>query len=96
MVESFLDLELEDTGATVEVDEDILALKIAYDKIFLNVYNTPEGKKMFDTLRERHVEVPIYVKGDSLEAVSYRQGMSDLVTMMEGCVDEALNPPTSQ
>jgi len=90
MAKDFTDLE---NDVTVEVDEDIMAQKIAFDKIFLNVYNSPEGKKMFDTLRERHVEVPIYVKGDTLEATSYRQGMADIVLAMEKCVEDALNPP---
>ena len=92
MVDDFTDLE---GGATVEVDEDILALKIEFDKIFLNCYNTPEGKRMFEELRKRHVEVPIYVKGDTLEVTSYRQGMSDLVIGMEKCVDDALMPHAS-
>lgn len=92
MVDNFGELD----GADVEVDEDILALKIEYDKIFLNCYNTPEGKRLFDTLRERHVEVAIYTKGDTLEATSYRQGMSDLVTQMESAVEDALNPPHAE
>ena len=79
---------------TVEVDEDILAMKIEYDKIFLNCMNTPEGKRMIDTLRARLVDVPIYVKGDTLEATSYRQGMADVVKMIDMCVEDALMPPT--
>lgn len=82
---SFLDLD----DNKVHVDEDILAKKHAYDKIFFNCYNTPEGKRMFNTLRERNVEVAMYKKGDSLEAVAYRQGMCDLVLQMEACVDDA-------
>ena len=85
MVDSFLDLD----DTKVHVDEDILKQKNDYDKIFFNCYHTKEGKRMFDTLRERNVEVAIYKKGDSLEAVAYRQGMCDLVLMMEACVDEA-------
>lgn len=90
MVKNFGDL---DENVTVDVDEDILADKIAFDKIFLNVFHTPEGKRMFKTLRERHVDVAIYVKGNTLEATSYRQGMADLVLGMEKCVEDALNPP---
>ena len=86
MIENFTDLD----DNKVHVADDILVKKNEYDKIFLNCYNTPEGKRMFDTLRERNIEVAIYNKGDSLEAVSYRQGMCDLVTQMEKCVDDAL------
>ena len=82
-----------DDDVNIDVDEDIMAQKISFDKIFLNVYSTHEGKRMFDTLRERHVNVPIYVKGDTLEATSYRQGMADIVLAMEKCVEDALNPP---
>jgi len=89
MVDTFGELD----DVEVDIDEDVFELKIAYDKIFLDCYNTPEGKRLFDTLRERFKEVPIYVKGDTLEATSYRQGMSDLVTMMEKAVEDALNPP---
>lgn len=92
--ENFSDLDLE-MGTTVEVDEDILAEKIAFDKIFLNCYNTPEGKRMIDTMRDRYKNVPIYVKGDTLEATSYRQGMSDLVTQIEQAVEDALSPPST-
>ena len=88
--------DLFDEGATVEVDEDILSLKIYFDKIFLNCYNTPEGKRMFDTMRERFVDVPIYQKGNTLEATSYRQGMADVVLMMESAVEDAVNPPQKQ
>ena len=93
MAESFLDLV--DDESTGNVDEDILAEKVAFDKIFLNCYNTPEGKRMLETLRERHVNIAIYVKGDTLEATAYRQGMSDLVTNIEKAVEDALTPPTN-
>lgn len=83
----FTDLDID----TVHVEEDILAKKHAYDKIFFNCYNTKEGKRMFKTLRERNIEVAIYKKGDSIEDVAYRQGMSDLVSQMEACVDDALS-----
>lgn len=86
MAENFMDLDETKVG----IDDDVLAGKIEFDKIFLNCWNTPEGKRMFETLRKRHVEVPIYKKGDSLEAVSYRQGMCDLVMNMEACVEDAL------
>ncbi len=89
MVDSFNDLE----EADVDVDEDILSQKIEFDKIFLNCYNTPEGKRMIETLKERHVNTPIYLKGDTLEATSYRQGMSDLITNIYACVEDALYPP---
>jgi len=95
MADTFGDLDTTVTDEAV-IDEDIMAMKIEYDKIFLNVYNTVAGKKLFDTLRERHVDVPMYNKGDSLEVVSYRQGMSDLVTQMEACVEDALNPHSSK
>lgn len=83
-----------DGDPRVQVDEDVLAMKIEYDKIFLNCMNTAEGKRMVDTLRARLVDVPIYVKGDTLEATSYRQGMADVVKMIDKCVEYALMPPT--
>lgn len=92
MADSFADLE----EPSVEIDDDVMAQKIAYDKIFLSCYNTAEGKRMFDALRARVVEVPIYHKGDTLELTSYRQGMADVVLMMESCVEDALNPPQKQ
>lgn len=91
MAEDFGDLDTSEKGA--QLDPEILAKKIAYDKIFLNVYRTKVGKKLFETLRKRHVETNMYNKGDTLEQVSYRQGMSDLVTMMEACVEDAIHPP---
>ncbi len=94
MVNDFNDLDLE-TTTSVDVDEDILAQKIEFDKIFLNCYNTPEGKRMIETLTDRHVNTPIYLKGDTLEATSYRQGMSDLVTQIYQAVDDAINPPST-
>lgn len=91
MATNFDDLE---GDPRVEVDEDILAMKIEYDKIFLNCIHTPEGKRMIDALRARLVDVPIYVHGDSLEATSYRQGMADVVKMIDKCVEDAITPPT--
>lgn len=90
MVNDFNDL---DSGCAVEVDEDVMQMKHEFDKIFLNCYSTPEGKRMLETLKERHVNVPMYIKGDTLEATSYRQGMSDLITNIEKAVEDALNPP---
>ena len=84
----------DDLGDKVEVDKDVLAQKIEYDKIFLNCYNTPEGKRMIETMRDRYKNTPIYLKGDTLEATSYRQGMSDLVTMIEACIEDAISPPS--
>ncbi len=76
-----------------DVSTEMLAKKLELDKIYFNCYNTPEGKRMFEHMRERHVDTPMYKKGDSLELVAYRQGMCDLVTMMEACVDDALTVP---
>ncbi len=89
MAEDFFQLE---EPKEVAVAKDVLLQKLEFDKIFLNCFNTPEGKRMFETLRERHVNVAIYTKGDTLEATSYRQGMADLVLAMEQCVDDALKP----
>ncbi len=83
----FTDLDLD----TVHVDEDVLVKKHEYDKIFFNCYHTATGKRMFDTLRSRFVEVAIYKNGDSIEDVAYRQGMCDLILMMEACVEDALS-----
>lgn len=91
MADDFGDLDTTVADEAI-IDEDILKQKIEFDKIFLNCYNTPEGKRMLETLRERHVNTPIYLKGDSLEAVAYRQGMCDLVVNIEKAVDDALMP----
>ncbi len=95
MAENFGDL---DTTILEEgdVDQDILNEKLAFDKIFFNCFNTPEGKRMFETLRERHVETAIYCKGDTLEAVAYRQGMCDLILNMEACVNDVLLPTVAK
>lgn len=89
MISDFDDLA---TSGIVDVDDDILADKLAFDKIFFNCYNTPTGKRMIDTLRERHVDVPMYNKGDTLEAVAYRQGMSDLIINIFKAIEDVQTP----
>jgi len=89
-------LELGDIADTEMIDEDVLSQKIAYDRIYLDCHNTTEGKRMIDELRIRLVDVPIYVKGSTLEETSYRQGMADVVKMIEACVEDALSPPTKE
>ncbi len=93
MADNFMDLD--DIVEEDIIDEDILAQKIAFDTIFLACYNTVEGKRMIDTLQERFVNIPIYVKGSTIEETSYRQGMCDVVKMIEACVDDALSPMRS-
>ena len=85
-----LDTAMKDTA---DIDEDVLAKKIAYDKIFLDCYKSKAGRRMIDALRERLVDVAIYEQGATLEATSYRQGKADVVKMIDACVDDALNYP---
>ena len=92
MADGFDELDELTDEDKLQANEDILAMKIAYDKIFLNCINTPEGNRMLEAMRERLVNVPIYVKGDTLEATSYRQGMADVVKMIDACVEDALHP----
>lgn len=94
MAEDFSDLDAVDVS--VDIDEDVLALKMDYDKIFLNCYNTAEGMRMIETLRERFVDIQIYVSGSTLEATAYRQGKADLVKDILKAVEDALNPPKQQ
>ncbi len=72
------------------VQTEILDKKLAFDKIFLNCVRTDEGERMLTALRERLVTRPMYVKGSTLEETAYRQGMADVVAMIDKCVDDAL------
>ena len=93
MVDGFSDLDT--VEPTVGLDPSILAQKIAYDKIYLDCFNTPEGERMFNALRERLVDVTIYKRGSTLEETAYTQGMADVVKMMDACVYDAVNPPVN-
>ena len=90
MADTFGDLDTYEE--TAHVDTEVLKKKIAFDKVFLDCYNTTEGARMFKLLNERLVDVTIYEKGATLEATAYKQGMADVVKMMEACVEDALTP----
>jgi len=81
------DIDIEEKA---KVQNEVYDKKIAYDKIFLNCANTPEGELMIKTLRERFVNRVIYQRGSTLEETAYRQGMADLISMIDKCVDDAL------
>lgn len=72
--------------------DDALAKKQEIDKIFLDVWNTPSGKKMFELLEERFVNRSIANVGDGIDQVFYRQGQADVVKQMRQSVEDALIP----
>jgi len=84
--------ELEDREEIEKSIGESLHAKNEIDKVFLNCYNTPEGKRMIELLHERHVDVPIYAKGMTLDEVAYRQGQCDSVLSIEKSVFDALTP----
>ncbi len=89
MVENFEDLE---EMTENEVDE-VYKGKLEIDSIFLAAWNTPEGKRLFEYLRERFVETEIIKPGETASEAWERQGKANLVRMMEKAVDDALTPP---
>ena len=74
---------------------DMMVKKQAFDKIFLDVFNTPAGKRMFELLSERYVAIKIAKVGENIDQIMYRQGGCDLVTQMYKCVEDALSPDVS-
>ena len=93
MADNWDDLDTE-TMEQKAVD-DMKAKKLSIDKIYLDVYNTPEGKRMFEELSVRFVQTTIANVGDGIDQVMYRQGMCDVVKQMYKAVDDALSPDVS-
>ena len=59
--------------------EEMARKKEEIDKIFLDVWNTKEGRRMIEYLKERYVDVSIARLGDTEQEVYYRQGKADLI-----------------
>ena len=74
-----------------ELDELIIA-KEKIDKIFIDVWNTPAGQRMFEYLKERYLDVPTARLGDTVQDTFYRQGKADLVRDMIGVINGLNNP----
>ena len=81
MVDSWADLEevdFEESDDNEALDE-MARKKEEIDKIFLDAWNTKEGRRMIEYLKERYVDVPTARLGDTVQETFYRQGKADLI-----------------
>lgn len=62
-----------------EIVDDMVRKKDEVDKIFIDAWNTAEGRRMIEYLKERYVDVPTARLGDTVQETFYRQGKADLV-----------------